>query len=201
MGILEILFGKKEKKKTSAENDTPVPDSEKECEGGIVEIARILSNGDPDVVRDFTLLDEDYRAFAAQYADWCGDMLEGEWERSEALLHVTAYWLTGHDTRYKFGGYIDWKEATEEITAHLEEAIRNLGYPLDVEEIEFTGEEFTNEALQTIDAHFRKKGYTLTTLDIGGDCYHLFIVPLGGFDRLVRLGGDLGLRFFNNYSE
>lgn len=222
MGIFNLLFGKKGKtvqpEQDKGRNDvraeanvsppTPAggngdrqdPQPERDYTN-IVEIARILTNGNADVVRDFTLLAQDHEAFAAKYADWCGKMLGDSPERDEAMLCMTAYWLAGHDTPYKFGGYIDWKEATEEINAHLEEAIANLGYPLDMKAVAFTGEEFTDEALTKIDAYFREKGYTLVSLDSGGDCYHLFVVPLNDFDRLVRLGANLGLRFFNDFQE
>jgi hypothetical protein len=213
VGFFDFLFAKKDGKAGNGGNPTPetkpvtagtpAPEDARPArdEATIVDIAGILSNGNPDVVRDFTLLARDRTAFAAKYADWCGDRFDEDTDADDFLLDVTAYWLVGHDTEYKFGGYIDWKEETEEITAHLAEAIGNLGYPLDVNEIAFTGEEFTNEALLTIDAYFREKGYTLVSLDIGGDCYHLFIVPLRDFDRLAQLGENLGMRFFNDFRE
>lgn len=171
-------------------------------EASVVQIAGILTNGNPDVLRDFKVLARDRAAFAAQHAEWYGEMFEED-EEDEAyiLQRVTAFWLVGHDTPYKFGGYVDWKEATEEIVAHLREAIQNLGYPLDVDAIPFTGEEFTDEALVAIDAHFREKGYTLVSLDTGGDCYHLFVVPLEKFPRLVELGEGCGMHFFNTFTD
>ena len=210
MGLFDLLFGRKRQEAHESQvrgneailaDDAELDVRQERDYADIVEIARILTNGNEDVIRDFTLLAQDHEAFAAKYADWCDDMLEDRRERDEAMLYVTAYWLVGHDTAYKFGGYIDWKEETEEIMAHLAEAIGNLGYPLDMEKVAFSGEEFTNEALAVIDESFRDAGYTLASLDIGGDCYHLFIVPLADFDRLAHLGAGLDLKFFNNFRE
>lgn len=98
-----------------------------------------------------------------------------------------------------FGCYIDWKEETDEIIYGLKKPIENLGYPLSLDDIPFTGKEFTNKALDTIHNHFIKKGYNLIFQDTDSDCYHLFLVKTSDYDRLVKLGEEIDIKFSNRF--
>ena len=196
------------KKKPDTEKSTALPETEKKViipqldektAENIIQIAKIISNNDLDVVRDFTELVTDYTAFYQKHEEWCDDMVAGVQNHMDIILLILAYWLAGYDTDYKYGGYIDWKEETSEIVWHLDDALKNLKYPLDINAVKFTGEEFTDAALAKIDEHFMKSGYNLFTLDTGGDCYHLFIAAVGDYEKLVKLGDEVGFTFTNEY--
>jgi hypothetical protein len=159
-----------------------------------IELAKIISNNNETAVSDIALLVENYAAFYQKYQNWCDEMdFDGD------PLLTFAYWLAGYDTNCKYGAYIDWKEATEDIIWNLAPAIVNLGYPLKLNEIEFSGEEFTDEALRIINEHFAKQGFTLVALDTQSDCYHLFVINANDFAKVIALGKEIGFEFFNKY--
>lgn len=169
----------------------------------IVEITNIITNGDRQAISDMELLAQDTNKFYEKYKIWCDEMLEGEC-RKQDIFFVLAYWLTGYDVQdfnnpNCFGWYIDWKEETGEIISGLKEPIERLGYPLDLDDIPFAGEEFTDEALDIINHHFIKKGYHLIFQDTDSDCYHLFIVKISDYDRLVKLGKEIDIKFSNQF--
>jgi len=164
----------------------------------LIEIAKILSNSAPEVVEDFTLLVNEVHKFYQKHQAYCDERFEGV-PQSGDILTLTAYWLTGCDTPFKYGGYIDCKDGIEDILWHLEQAIENLGYPVSLENIEWTEDELTSEALDKINMHLSKQAYTFVTLCISGDCYHLFIVPEKEYLRLYNLGYAIGFEFFYEY--
>ena len=127
--------------------------------------------------------------------------MEYEFIQKTDILIISVFWLVGYNTSYEgyYGCYIDWKEETSDILECISNMIKKLAFPLSVNDIEFTGEEFTNEALNLIDIHFKKIGYTLVTLDTDSDSYHLFISTLDDFKKLVVLGKDIDFKFYNNY--
>lgn len=174
----------------AAPSTTEAPQEEQRDYTPIIEIAAIISGGDEQVTRDFTELIRDRKSFLEKHGDWCNELMEDIEPQREHhfLLMVLAFWLTGYDTNFKYGAYIDWKEETDEIVDSLSEVIRNLSYPVSPKEINFTYEEDTWEVLKMINAHFQKKGYVLCCLNTHSDCYHLFITTEKDFERLEKLG-------------
>lgn len=199
-------FGKKKKAKNDTGQVNPAQENAAAKTydySGMASLVRILTNGDEQVVQDMVLLAQDHKAFMVQYAAWCDEMLEGVTDPHTIILVAMAYWLTGYAVEdftppCCYGGYIDWKEATDDILWNLEKPIQNLGYPLSLSDILFAGDEFTDEALQTIGSYCKANGYTLVTLDTDSDCYHLFIVKAADFDRLVALGKPASMRFYDH---
>lgn len=167
----------------------------------LIEISRILSNDNKGLVDDVTLMANDYEKFQQAHEKWCSEMWEESLNRHSALLLIAAYWFVGYETSHQFGAYIDWKEETEDILWQLNGAIDSLGYSLNLNKIVFTGEEFTDEALDKINAYLGVEDYTLVTLDTDSDCYHLFIVSNEKLDRLIYLGQSIGYTFFYNYKD
>lgn len=166
----------------------------------IIEITKILTNDDVQIVSDMTLLVNNSDEFLKKYESWCLD-IGYDFIQKDDILIILAYWLVGYNTSYEghYGCYIDWKEATCDILAWMPDMIENLGFPLSVDDIKFTDEEFTDEALELINIHFKKSGYTLVTLDTDSDSYHLFISTLDNLKKLVDLGKNIGFKFNNNY--
>jgi len=160
------------------------------------EMAEIISNGDPQVYADFKMLAEDYNGFYEKHKAWC-EAFFGYYDHLETDIHenillIFAYWLTGYETEFTYGAYIDWKEETAEIVHWLKKAIETLGYPLTLENID---DGYTDEVLSKIDLTFQEAGYRLIWLDTGGDCYHLFIATNENFEKLKNLGNSIGFRF------
>ena len=207
MGIFDLFRKKDKQEKPSIEGMKQATEQQSVIEqhdySSIVEIADIITNGDRQAISDMELLAQDTNKFYITYKLWCDEMLQGECQKQD-IFFVLAYWLTGYSVQNFnnpncFGWYIDWKEETGEILLGLKEPIEKLGYPLSLDDIPFTGEEFTDEALEIIDRHFMKKGYHLIFQDTDSDCYHLFIVKSGDYERLVKLGEEIGIRFSNKF--
>lgn len=190
MGIFDFLKPNKEDK--SVPSVEPVKDYHV-----LVEMAGIISGNNEAVKADFFMLVQDVTTFCAKHAEWCEEILDcvDPYDRHTQLLVIFAYWLTGYDTDFKYGAYIDWKEETEEITSSLQEAIDNLGYPLKVEEIDVEDDDDTYEVLKKIHRYLNKKGYALAILDTDSDCYHLFVTTHESCTRLQKLGHTVDFCF------
>lgn len=163
----------------------------------LVEMASIISRHNKDVIADFSELVQDDDAFCEKHMEWCEEMLDcvDPQDRHTRLLVIFAYWLTGYDTDFKYGAYIDWKEEPEEITGNLQKALDNLEYPTNIEEITFGENEDTFESLKIINSHLRKQGYTLVILDTNSDCYHLFVTMQEDYIKLQKLGKSVDFHF------
>lgn len=167
------LFGKKNKQKEMEEKIEQIETKnhmQKECDySGLTEITKIITNGNAQSMEDISLLVEDSMAFMQKYELWCNNMLKGIADRQGVMLVAAAYWLTGYSVEGFappfYGAFIDWKEATEGILWNFKKPIQNLGYPISLDEISFTGQEYTDEALQTIHDYFTTKGFVLVALD------------------------------------
>ena len=158
-------------------------------------LAALITSNDETAVADIQLLVHDSAAFAAKYADWLAELdFKPDW-----CDLITAYFLTGYDTPYKYGTYIDWKEEPAEIIHGLQAAATHLGYVLPFDEFEFDNGIFTDVALRALRVFLLTKGYSLVTWDTESDCYHLFIVPFEKHDELVKLGQSMGIRFLTNF--
>lgn len=171
----------------------------------IVDIANIITNGNRQAISDMELLAKNTDGFHTKYKIWCDEIL-GKNCKNHDTPFILAYWLVGYsvqgfDNPNIFGCYIDWKEETSEIIYELKKPIENLGYPLSLNDIPFTGKEFTDEALDIINNHFMKKGYNLIFQDTDSDCYHLFIVKTSDYDRLVKSGKEIDIKFSNKFRE
>lgn len=201
MGMFDFL--KSDKNQEPGEKTEKIAPHEKHNYSSCVEVAKILTNNDERAVADIALLVKDVNAFWDKYWTWCEELFLEVYEIDETFIpDIFAFWLVGHDTSIfcnpnKFGLYIDWKEDPREIGPGFEYPLKLLGYPLSFDDIHFTGDEYTFDALEWIGKQFWKKGYNLVTLDTGSDSYHLFIVPALEFPRLKRLGQRAGLQFFS----
>lgn len=162
----------------------------------IIEIASIISNNDPQVIEDVTLLATDIKLFIDKYSGWCRERYIQD--KGDIVIALIAL-LTGDDTEYTYGHYCDWREDLWSILDGLEIAIEKLGYPLTLNDIEFADEESTSEALEKINEHFMKSGYTLFDLYMGSDSYQLFITPMENFNRVCELGEAVDFNVCNTY--
>ncbi|MDR2528085.1 MAG: hypothetical protein LBD04_03570 [Synergistaceae bacterium] len=172
----------------------------------LIEMAGILTNGDQKAMGEIAQLVRG--VFAAEHREWCEEMdvMDGN-DPHEQTRDIFAYWLTGYlalddedknkdkNPSAEFGAYIDWKEMTEEVVAQLTAADKQLGYSLDFEKIAFSGEEFTDQALNVIGNYLLSKGFALLSLNTNSDCYHLFVIQDKDRDRLTRLAQDVDFRF------
>ena len=165
----------------------------------IITIANIISNEDPKVSEDFILLINNLDSFLNKYNEWCSQILGDISDKHTIMLLITAYWLCGYDTDYKYGSYIDWKEETTDILYDLNQVIKKLGYPIAVDDITFTDEEPTSKVLGIINNHLQKNGYTLFTLDTNSDCYHLFIATNENYQKIMQLAKEINFHFDDTY--
>lgn len=169
--------------------------------GGLAEIAAILTGNNPKAVEDMLLLVRGRDVFIAAHPGWWEEMFDDEYDDNEPvfMLNAFAYWLAGYESAgnqpMQFGAYIDWKEETEDIVWQLSNADKNLGYGLDFGKMEFGGEESTEEALSLINKNLSAENYMLISLDTDSDCYHLFLIPVKDYDRVMRLAEDAGFKF------
>ena len=190
------LFDRFKKKKGKAAGEAAVQMEEAVAEEinyqGLIEVAGILTDNDSESLSIIRLLVEDPKRFDRLWEDWL-DEIDFSAETLPDL--IAAYWLTGYDTMQNFGAYIDWKEETSEILWGLEPGIQTKGYLLDFDDLSFTGEEYTDEALYMIAHYVKSKGYTLVYWDTSSDCYHLFVIPANKFEPLVALGKTMKLDF------
>lgn len=207
MSIFDLFKKQDKREQQSIENIRHAAEQQSMIEQrdycNIVDIANIITNGNRQAISDMELLAQNTAGFHTKYKIWCDEMLRRNCEKQD-IPYILAYWLTGYsvpgfDNPNIFGCYIDWKEETDEIIYGLKKPIENLGYPLSLDDIPFTGKEFTNKALDTIHNHFIKKGYNLIFQDTDSDCYHLFLVKTSDYDRLVKLGEEIDLKFSNRF--
>ena len=162
------------------------------------EMAAILTNNNAEAIADAELMAKGFDAFYSKNQDWCDNM---DYDGEDDILQIFAYWFVGYDRENGvFGSYNDWQDSAEEVFPGLDEAVENLGYPINTEEIEIAGEDdiFVPEAMDETNVYLNNLGYTLIYLDTDGDCYHFFIVPSGKFARLKELGGEIGFKFYKN---
>ncbi|MBO1305987.1 hypothetical protein JZO70_07435 [Enterococcus sp. 669A] len=163
----------------------------------LIEVAKIITQNHGEAVEVIRLLVENPQKFEELHYDWVQAMGLSPAHHPDILA---AYWLTGYDSPHDFGAYIDWKEATEDILWNLEPSIKKKNYPLDLSDITFTGEEFTDEALENIKQFLEDKGFTLICWDTDSDSYHLFMVELTEVNQLVALGQKMEVRFYNKFT-
>ena len=162
----------------------------------LVEITKIATNNNEQLVSDIAEISNDFDAFYEKHKKWFDEDMEYEDDIEDSILEIFVFWLErrGAD-KNQFASHIDWKESPKEIIRQLGEINKNLGYPLNINELEIDESEDTFEALKIINKHFSAKGFNLIGLDSGADCYYLFIVPAKEFGRLQKLGGRLILIF------
>jgi hypothetical protein len=53
--------------------------------------------------------------------------------------------------------------------------------------------------LERLKNYLEQYNYTLAFWDVGGDCYHLYIIPKDLFPRLEALGKAIYISYFNTY--
>lgn len=158
-------------------------------------MAEILSQGDPRVLDDMTLLASGYEAFAAVHREWCDTMFPDgipAGSQFSILREVFTFWLAGYETPYEYGAYIDWKEAPDEVAASLQGVVDKLGFPIQLGEVVFPESEDTFDALVAIAQHFSEREYALVVIDTESDSYHLYVVPQAELEPLIALGASVG---------
>jgi len=139
----------------------------------LIELATIVSNGNEHVVRDVTLLVRAPEAFVETHQDWYESLFADSADDDNAdIVDVLTSWLVESHA----GAWIDRHAQPRQIVAQLSEVEATLGCPLHIDELEFTGEEETEEFLDLIGTDLESKGFGLYRLDIDNDAFLLFIV-------------------------
>jgi hypothetical protein len=172
-------------------------------------MAYILTNGNQPAVIDTALMSRNYNVFIEAHPKWCDkmgyDVESFKKYRHETICNILGYWLCGYEAADKkdenpaiqFGAFIDWKEETEDIIMLLETAGKNLNYPLELDKIDFSGNESTDEALNVIGDFLAARGYALLSLDTQSDCHHLFVIQGKAHKRLMQIAKAAGLKFWS----
>lgn len=158
----------------------------------LIKIAKILTNDDYKAIESIKTLVNSPEVFVEKYPDWLEEMGFPIESMSDV---ITAYWLTGYDTPYNFGGYIDWKSETEDILFSLEDSIKKKNYDINWEDIDFLDDDFTDVALFKMSNYLKGKGLVLVNWNTESDSYHIFIIEKKDYDNLVILGKKLNIRF------
>lgn len=148
--------------------ETPVIDYQP-----LIEIAKILTGDDYKAVESIKMLVNSPEEFEVNYRDW---LKERDFPVESMSDIIAAYWLTGYDTPYDFGGYIDWKSETEDILFNLEDSIKNKNYDINLEDIDFSDDDFTDVALFKTSNYLKGKGLVLVNWNTESDSYHIFII-------------------------
>ena len=178
----------------------------------MVELAKILTNDDEKIVKGVVALAKGYDYFLKEYKNWCGEELSlidpNLWRLNNndpvLLSALFSLWLT-NDTRNDskpFGAYFDGATEVMDIISLLEQAIENLGYSIDLKNIEIDDDCDAVAVLEIINQHIKNQGYELINLDTDSDSYTIFIVPIAkhAFAReysyeVVNLGKEIGFKF------
>lgn len=165
----------------------------------LIDITKILTDNNIEVIEDIKLMVDDYDDFSNKYKTWIENMDFSFEDTDEEKLLIFPYFIIGYDTKYKYGSYIDWKEEPEEIVEQLKITVDKLNYDIDLRKVEIIFEEDTDEFLERLNNYLKTINYTLVTLDTDSDSYHLFIAKEKDFDKLVELGKSIDIKFYNKY--
>ncbi len=150
----------------------------------IIEIVKIVTNNDDEFVRNFSLLSRDRERFEEEF-DYYGSMLaEGvflNWFADE-MGTTSAFCL-------KYFSEID-------IVEQLELVLENLDYNIDVSSLELEDDDVDIATIK-VNKFLKDNGYKFVKFepfDSDGS-YFLFVVPSDKFDRVIRLGAEIGFLF------
>ncbi|MGX6970669.1 DUF6630 family protein [Vagococcus bubulae] len=164
----------------------------------LIDITRILTENDDEAVTSIELLVNHPEQFDYKYDEWLEEM------DFSTIRHpdlITVYWLTGQNTLFDFGAYIDWKGETEDIIYWLSKSIQQKNYHLNLSEIMISDNDFTDEVLYKINKYLKEKHFTLINWNTDSDCYHLFIVNDKDISKLKKSGNSIGVRFHSFKKE
>ncbi|MDR3157982.1 MAG: hypothetical protein LBU11_03005 [Zoogloeaceae bacterium] len=180
------------------------PDTETSASGySLMEIARIISNGDTEVIRDITECVADPRAYYLKHHDDDGEM---EWTDEEGIsFSVQEGWeeecwqeLADALQRGKYAWLIDWKGEPEEILDILQRVADQSGFKVVMNDLAVQGDRAQTQPLEPVLHDIAKllaeKGIVLGTVDIDGDCYVLFLTRPPQKHKLAELAQSIGRR-------
>ena len=149
----------------------------------LIDITRILTENDDDVVTSIKLIVYHPERFDYKYDEWLEEIGFSTIQHPDL---ITAYWLTGQDTLFDFGAYIDWKEEAEDIIYYLSKSIRRKNYHLNLSEVVISNDDLTDEVLYKINKYLKEKHFTLINWNTENDFYHLFIIKDNDYSRLKK---------------
>lgn len=170
-----------------------VPQQPSAPQSALVQLAAIVTRGNPQVAADMQLLAAGYPHFRAVHPAWCEGMGFDDFDTDvDRTRDMFIYWLAGEDTPFSFGATIDWREFRVEVLAQLADIESRLGAVFGLDEVPFGSETSTEADLALIARHMWGYGWALTVIDGDGDEYHLFVVPAVEFAQFAALGTQLG---------
>jgi len=156
----------------------------------LIELATIASNGNEGVVRDVTLLVRQPEVFVEAYQEWYESVFADSADDDNAdIVDVFISWLV----KCHVGASIDVNAKPGDIVAHLWEMEAALGCSLHIDELEFTGDEKTEEFLDIVGTNLEAEGLGLYRMDADPDTFLLLVVRDENEDSFVRDMADLGL--------
>lgn len=199
MGILNFFARKRDAGAIGGEGSTSPAGPQAEAPpvdySALVPMGAIISNNDPQVAVDMELLAAGTDRFQEAHPEWCETMFPGgipAGSEFPVVREIFTFWLAGYETPFEYGAYIDWKAATDEVTASVQGVLGTLGLPIDLGEMFFQGNEHTFDALVLIARFLSERDHALVVIDTESDSYHLYVVPEAAVDRLVALGASVG---------
>jgi len=156
----------------------------------LIELASIVSNGNEQVIRDVTMLVRVPEVFVEAHKDWYESLFaESADDDNAEIVDVFTSWLV----EAHVGASVEWDAKPSAIAGKLSELEATLGYPLGIDNLDFTGNEQTGEFLDMVGNYLELKKFGLYRMDIDADSFLLLIVRDEDEDDFMRYMAELGL--------
>ena len=172
----------------------------------IVEMARVISDGDAHTLEKMRLLARDFPAFVAQHQDWCDAAARraGSNDRHDLIINFFALWLSGfsvgggmdRNPSGKFGCHIAGSESPKNIIREFEQIDRTLNYGLEIDNINISEVSNTSKMIAEVSRHLAGRRYTLVSLEAGSAGLYLFIVPTKDYDRVIQASEKVDFKIY-----
>ena len=176
---------------------------------GLGEMAAILTNGDPSAVAMARGLSLDPEVFRGRHSTWADKHLTGVTDAHQFRIIAFAHWVMGKGRRRKYGAFIPAEHTLAHILPKLEYTVKDLQFPVDLQNVDAPRDLPAAEALQALHDHLTGQGAHLVALRTDGTCgtdcqktdgYHVFIVPDVDMCRLMQVADAAGFQFTEHFA-
>jgi hypothetical protein len=183
----------------------------------LVEISRIISNGDAKVIVDITECVTDSRAYYLKHHDdyYERGIGEVEWADDEGTSFTVLDWGEENEVcwwglvdalqRGKYAWEIDWKGETEDTLGILQCVADQSGFKVVMNDLAVQGDRAKTQPLEPVLHDIAKllaeKDIALGMIDIGSDSYVLFLTRPPQKQKLAELAQSLKRRITFEFAK